>query len=267
MMDVNEYLTTLVKKLSVTKDEKEKIDNSINYLKGKIWERFQERLSKVEVFGSYDRGTSLSPAIDKNADVDILIIFKTNDYQPDTFLKHLNEFAGNLYKRSDVSPDHPAITIELNHVKFELVPAYWKERVFSDDDLMIPAPRNKEIKWIETEPQRLKEKLEAKNRKENQLITPLIILIKYLNYLYGKPYDSYIIEQFAVNLYYPENGLKNHLFEMINDMKTANQTQGQVALINELKLRRKNLLNLEKNGLTDYIEQELEKFLPMPQRL
>lgn len=65
MSDINSYLEALVKKLSVTKDEKDKIETSINYLKGKIWERFQDRLSKVEVFGSCDRGTSLSPSIDQ----------------------------------------------------------------------------------------------------------------------------------------------------------------------------------------------------------
>ena len=264
MSDINLYLATLAKKLSVTKEEREKIDTSINYLKGKVWERFQDRLDKVEVFGSYDRDTSLSPSIDQNADVDILVIFKTNDYQPNTFLNHLNEFAKNLYQRSDVSPDHPAITIELNHVKFELVPAYWEVNTFSDDDLMIPAPRNKEIKWIETEPQKLKEDLERKNNRENQMITPLVILVKYLNYLHGKPYDSYIIEQFAISRSYPDSGLKNYLYEIINDMTTNSQTEAQVAFVNELKLRRKNLLNLEKSGLTDYIEQELAKFLPMP---
>ena len=264
MSDINSYLATLAKRLSVTKEEREKIDTSINYLKGKIWERFQDRLSKVEVFGSYDRGTSLSPAIDQNADVDILVIFKTNDYQPNTFLNHLNEFAKNLYQRSDVSPDHPAITIELDHVKFELVPAYWEENTFSANDLMIPAPRNKEIRWIETEPQQLKEDLEAKNNMENQMITPLIKLIKYLNYRHGKPYDSYVIEKFAISRSYPDKELKNYLYEFINDLDTDDQTEMQIAFINELKLRRENLLNLEKNHLTDYIEQELQKFLPMP---
>lgn len=265
MSDINSYIEVLVNRLSITQDEKDKIDNSINYLKGKIWECFQDRLSKVEVFGSYDRGTSLSPRIDQNADVDILVIFKTKDYQPSTFLKHLNEFAENLYRRSDISPDHPAITVELSHVKFELVPAYWEVNTFSDDDLMIPAPRNKEIKWIETEPQKLKDALASKNNKEKQMITPLIKLVKYLNYLHGKSYNSFAIENFAISRSYPENGLKNYLYKFINDISTDRKTDDQITFINELKLRRKNLLHLEKGGLSDYIEQELAKFLPMPQ--
>lgn len=263
MADINTYLTTLAKKLSITKEEKEKIDKSISYLQGKIWERFQDRLQKVEVFGSYDRGTSLSPSIDTNADVDILVIFKTNDYQPDTFLKHLNEFANSIYPRSEVSPDHPTITIELDHVKFELVPSYLDKGVFSDD-IMIPAPRRKDIKWIETDPMDLKADLESKNNRENQMITPLIKFIKYLNYLHGKSYDSFVVEKFAISRSYPDKELKHYLFEFINDLSTDDQTDEQIAFVNELKTRRKNLMTLEKGNLTDYIEEELQKFFPMP---
>lgn len=263
MTDINTYLIALAKKLSITKEEKEKIDISISYLQGKIWEWFQNQLEKVEVFGSYDRGTSLSSSIDTNADVDMLVIFKTNDYQPDTFLKHLNEFAKSIYPRSEVSPDHPAITIELDHVKFELVPSYLDKGVFSDD-IMIPAPRKKEIKWIETDPMDLKAKLESKNNRENQMITPLIKFIKYLNYLHDTPYDSYVIEKFAISRSYPMNEMKHYLFEFINDLSTEDQTEQQLKFVNELKLRRKNLINIEKGGLTDYIDQEMQKLLPMP---
>lgn len=264
MTDINAYLTALEKKLSIGKEEKEKIDNSISYLEGKIWERFRDKLKKVEVFGSYDRGTSLSPSIDKGSDVDVLVIFKINEYQPNTFLKHLNEFAENLYPRSEVSPDHPAITIELNHVKFELVPAYWEINTFSSDDLMIPAPRNKEIKWIATDPMDLKSKLEGKNNRENQMITPLVKFIKYLNYLRNKPYDSYIIENYAISRRYPDSELKHYLYEFINELFTDDQNEQQVAFVNDLKAGRKNLINLENGNFTDYLDQELQKFLPMP---
>lgn len=264
MMDVNEYLTTLVKKLSVTKDEKEKIDNSVNYLKGKIWERFQDRLSKVEVFGSYDRGTSLSPSIDKNADVDLLIIFKTNDYQPDTFLKHLNEFAGNLYKRSDVSPDHPAITIELNHVKFELVPAYWKERVFSDDGLMIPAPRNKEIKWITTEPIEFKKQLEKKNKNNDQLILPIIRIFKYWNCLNNYPFTSFYLENFIITHSYSFcHNIRDYFFEVISDLNNTSFEKPLESHVQNLYKKRTRLLGMEKEKLMEYIEQELQTFIPL----
>jgi len=262
-MDVSEYLLKLSKAISVRKEEKEKIDNSISYLKGKIWERFQDRLRKVEIFGSYDRGTSLSPTIDTNADVDALVLFKTNDFQPDTFLKHLNEFANTIYPRSDVSPDHPAITIELNHVKFELVPSYLDEGVFSDD-IMIPAPRRKDLKWIETNPAELKADLLDKDSRENQMIIPLVKIIKYFNFRMGKPYDSFQIEKFAVSRRYPKDGLNNYLYEFIDDLSTSDQNDEQVAFVNELKLRRRNLINMEEANLSDYFEQELQKFLPMP---
>jgi predicted nucleotidyltransferase len=260
--DINTYLSKLSTKLSIQKDEKEKIDKSISFLIGKIWERFQDRLDKVEVFGSYDRGTALSQNFDKSSDVDILIIFKTNDYQPETFLKHLNELADKLYSRSDVSPDHPAITIVLDHVKFELVPAYWQSVFLSDDQLKIPAPRNKEIKWITTNPLKLKSDLNEKDSKENNMVTRLIKIIKYFNALNGKPYDSYVIEKFSISRSYPRKEMKDYFFEFINDLDTDDQTEIQQNFVKELKTRRQNLIALDKLNLIDYIELELQKFIP-----
>jgi len=266
MIDLNSYLTKLSKKLSVSPEEKIKIDKSIGFLTAKLWEHFQDRLLKVEVFGSYDRGTALSPSVDPNSDVDLMVIFKTNEYQPATFLKHLNEFADKKYSRSEVSPDHPAITVILEHVKFELVPAYWETYVLASDDLHIPAPRNKEVKWIVTDPAQFKKDLEYKNSRENNMITPMVQIIKYYNTLKGKPYDSFIIENFAVSRSYPCKDLKDYFFEFINDLRVDKaESDEQRNFISELKSRRENLMLLEKRNLNDYIEQELQKFIPIPE--
>jgi hypothetical protein len=129
---------------------------------------------------------------------------------------------------------------------------------------MIPAPRNKEIKWIATDPMDFKTKLEDKNGRENQMITPVIKFIKYLNFLHNKPYDSFIIENHAISRRYPENELKHYLYQFIDDLFTEDQNEQQVAFVNKLKSGRKNLINLEKGNFSDYIDQELQKFLPMP---
>ncbi len=262
MTDINSYLTKLAKQLTYTKEEKDKIDASYNYLEGKIFEHFRDKIDKVRVFGSYDRGTALPQSIDLKSDVDVMVIFKANQYQPNTVLKHLQEFADKIYPRSEVSPDHPAVTVVLRHTKFELVPAYWESVFLGSKELKIPAPRNKELKWITTEPDILKEKLIKKNNEENEMIIPLVKLMKYVNVLSGKPYESYRVDYHAIKHSYPKKEIKDYFFEFIDDMFTDEQTAEQVKFVQELKDKRKNILHLLSGNLEKYAIQELESFIP-----
>lgn len=263
MNEINTYLTELSKQLCCSKDVTDKIDNSYNYLEGKIFEHFRDRIERVQIFGSYDRGTYLPQSIDPYSDVDVMIIFKTNEFQPDTFLKHLREFADKIYPRSEVIPDHPAITVLLNHIRFELIPAYWEEHTFSADELKIPAPRNKELKWITTDPLQLKKDLNKKNVRENQMLIPLVKFIKYFNALNGKLFNSFLIEEFAISRSYPDNELKDYLFEFINDLNTKDLSETQIKFVQELKMRRKNLITLDKGNMPEYAIQELQKVFPL----
>ncbi|MBS1508196.1 MAG: nucleotidyltransferase domain-containing protein [Bacteroidetes bacterium] len=260
---IDSHLSKLVKQLTIDKIKKETIDNSFEILKGKIWAQYQDRVKSVELFGSYQRGTKLPQSVDNNSDVDILVIFKSNDFQPATLLKHLYQFADSQYSRSDVTTDHPTVVIEMTNVRFEIVPAYWEEHTFLSDELKIPAPRNKELKWITTEPHELKLELDEKNKDENNLITPLIKLIKYYNAQRGRPFDSYLIEHHAIKLDYDGETLKDYLFTFIEELDTDNATSQQAKFVEELKLRRKNILTLEESKMEDYAIQELNKFLPL----
>src|ERR1700733_2233309 len=121
-MEINHFLEILANKLAIDPTRKSKIDVSVENLKSKIWGFFQEKLQEVSIFGSYDRQTLIFE--DKDADIDILIVFKKNEFQPQTYLNQVREFAKNVYPRSEVYPDFPTITVELDHIKFELVPAY-----------------------------------------------------------------------------------------------------------------------------------------------
>ena len=263
MMDIDSYLNKLVKQLSIDKPRRDAINNSVDVLKGKIWAEYRERISSVEIFGSYDRGTELPQSIDDKSDVDILVIFKSNDFQPATLLKQLYQFADDSYNRSDVLTDHPTVVIEMTKVRFEVVPAYFESSFWNGDELKIPAPRNKELKWITTEPQKLKEKLVEKNSEENQLIIPLIKLIKYFNVKQGRPYDSFLIEHHAIKRDYDGETLKDYLFKFIEDLRTDDANEEQKKFITELRLRRNDLMTLQKGSMNDYAILELQKFLPL----
>ena len=132
-MDINTYLTTLAKKLVIDPDSKKKIEVSISHLKENMWGLFQDRLVEVAVFGSFDRETFIES--DTEADVDILVNFKQKEFQPDTYLKQIRELCNKKYSRSDIYPDHPTIVIDMEHIKFEIVPSY----NYSSDTVKIPA--------------------------------------------------------------------------------------------------------------------------------
>ena len=159
-------------------------------------------------------------------------------------MKQLYQFADNSYSRSDVLTDHPTVVIEMTKVRFEVVPAYIENSIWNGDELKIPAPRNKELKWIKTEPQRLKEKLEEKNSEENQFITPLIKL-------------------HAIACNYYRGTLKDYFFKFIESLRTGDADEEQKKFIAELQLRRNNLMTLQKGNMSNYAILELQKFLPL----
>jgi tRNA nucleotidyltransferase (CCA-adding enzyme) len=168
MTDVNRYLTDLVDKLRLNKAEKDKIEAEFDKLDSKLWGHFRRKLKDVQIFGSYDRGTMLSTAIHKEPDIDVLIIFKEKQFKPQTYLTQLQQFAESGYSRSEIFQSSPAISIERNLVRFELVPAYF------DDPLKIPAPKIAAPDWISTNPVEFKSSLAAKNGNNSELITPLV---------------------------------------------------------------------------------------------
>ena len=138
-----------------------------------------------------------------------------------------------------------------------------KTYFFQNDELKIPAPRNKESKWITTNAEKSKNELLERHKQENELIIPLIKVIKYFNTLQGKPYDSYIIERFAISRSYQAQNLRDYFLKFINDLNPNEQTEEQKKFILELKSRKENLLALEKRNLSDYIELEMQKFIPL----
>ena len=84
-MDINTYYTELANALIFSTDKRERIDKSIDFFKKEIWGQFQDRLVEVVVFGSYSRDTIIRK--DDEADVDMVVIYKTREVQPDTYLK------------------------------------------------------------------------------------------------------------------------------------------------------------------------------------
>jgi predicted nucleotidyltransferase len=258
MIDSNTYLNNLDKYLTLDTNEKEKIDKSIGFIKQKLWGIFQDRLFEVKVFGSYAKDTFISK--DEDADVDILVTFKSKDFQPQTYLNQIKSFAADNYPRSNIYPDHPTIAIELEHIKFEIVPAIF----VSTEEVRIPAPRTKELKWITSNPTRIQTKLNQKDKDNKGFIKPAIRIMKYWNHLNGKPFSSFDIEKQLVNKSYDSlKDLKDYFHSCSYSLTDIATTIEQKKFVEVIKERRRRLRILETHNIPEYIETELSTILPL----
>ena len=258
MVDSNQYLTSLSQKLIFDPIKKDKVELSIARLTKNLWGHFQDRLASVEVIGSFDRETIISE--DKNSDVDIIVVFKQKEVKPDTYLNQLKAFCKTVYPSSEIYQDYPTIVIDMEHVKFEIVPSFF----VTDSVKKIPAPRAKEFSWINTSPKEFKNSVDAKDRNNKNLIKPLIRIFKYWNFLNDKAFSSYEIEKLLISKSYTSISLKDYFISGINVLTENANTDAQKKVCAALREHRRRLRILEENKIPEYVEPELQAFIPLP---
>lgn len=173
-MSVNSYLQSLGSTLVVTSNEKNSITTSINTIKCRLESYFGDDVIDKIVFGSYTRETILPRKADENSDIDLMVIFKNpNNYKPQSFLNRLKKFAEVRYSTSEIYQSSPTIVLELNHIKFELVPAYIQYGIYC-------IPKNSS-EWMYTNPNSFNDKLIECNKNNSYKIKPIVRLIKHWN--------------------------------------------------------------------------------------
>lgn len=124
-MTVLSFLSNLSRRLVLSGDEKCSIAVSLNMMHShfKNWDHSCYVINKFH-FGSYQRETILPRWADADSDVDFMVVFNNPyNYQPQTFLNWLRAFAESKYPLSFKRQSFPTVVVELNHIKFEIVPA------------------------------------------------------------------------------------------------------------------------------------------------
>jgi hypothetical protein len=265
-MTVDEYLMRLIARLKLGPEDSKQYNVSIEYLKSKLWGEFQGSLDSVDVIGSFDRETMLNTSVNIEPDIDVLIVFKKNQFKSQTYLSQFQRFAEKNYANSEVFQSHPTIAVGMNHVRFELIPSY-RDSGGLTSSVNIPAPRRTDLNWIKSDPYGFKGDLDSKNSNNNMMITPIILLLKYWNVLNGKLFSSYFLEEFCVvnRSYMTCNKISEYFYEIINDLANSQSKfdDNQNKIISLLYERRRRLIVLEKNNMADYVETEFSQFLPM----
>lgn len=174
IMSINSYLDSLASDLVLSSSEDDKIEGSVSTLKTRLTLYFGSEVTEKKVFGSYDRGTILPRKADDDSDVDLMVVFKNpNNYLPQSFLNRLKTFAEKYYSRSEIYQSFPTIVLELNHIKFELVPAYNSYGTYYIPD----GPS----RWIWTDPDTTKDKVVESNRSNSYKLKPVLRLMKHWN--------------------------------------------------------------------------------------
>jgi len=259
-MSVLTHLNDTSSKLVLSASEKASIDKSISTIKKRLNEYFGSNINEHLQFGSSTRGTILPRKADAHSDIDYMIVFdNTDDFKPQTFIDRLKRFAEAKYATSEITQSHPTVVLTLNHIKFDLVPAYknWWGTVH------IPAPSSSYKDWISTDPNGFNEDLTTKNQDNLSLIKPMIRLVKYWNAQNGFVYDSFLLEKSMVaNNYYTCTNLKEYFFEAINDLSTYNLPQYKTDKVERAKTIVANTKAYEAEGMPASAEEEVKKINP-----
>ena len=193
-MSVNAHLNAVAQECYVRDDERAGIDRSISHIYGELGHSFGDQLKNVLVFGSYARGTILPRKADRDSDVDLLVVFRDASHRPQTYLNRLRAFVGQRYSRSEVKQANPTIQLDLNHIRFELVPAI--ETIWSPFN--IPAPASGYEDWLGTDPVEFNSDLVEANRANRDLVKPVVRVLKRWNAVRGYPFASYDLERQVV---------------------------------------------------------------------
>ena len=219
-MSVLSYLKQIASEAVLTGEEEDSIKTSISTLRKRLYNFFYKEGIIIKddfMFGSYMRETILPRNMDNNSDIDYMIIFKDALYEPQTYINRLKKFVENSYSTSEIYQSRPSVVLELNHIKFDLVPAVIKGLFF--EELYIP---NNSGGWQSTDAKRFNNKLTEKNKDNKSLIKPAIRLVKYWNAVNDYIFESYLLEKRIVKLdffpfFYGYN-LRYYFFKIIESL-------------------------------------------------
>lgn len=261
-MSVLSYLDFVASKLELSYDEKVSIDTSISTLVTRLenYDINGDIIDKYK-FGSFDRGTILPRVYDSDSDVDYMVVFKEPfKVQPQSRLNWLKRFAEEKYSRSEIHQDYPTIALELNHIRFELVPAVEME---SSYNLQIPAPHSSYLQWIYTNPSEQARLTEDADRRTKGVFRKLVRIMKYWNIKNGRIYSSYQLEQSLSKLVYFGENLEDMFYYAVKYLPTIGLSDTERGKVDELKNKVETVKRLHDSGLEPLADLLIRQIIPM----
>lgn len=261
-MSVRSHLKSVANSLYISRDsnEYESIDTSIETIERRLNLYFDNKMEKGVQFGSSTRGTMLPRSADPNSDVDYMVIFNNEDkYKPQTFMDRLRRFAEKYYSRSEIRQSHPTVVLELNHIMFDLVPAY-------DDfwsGLKIPAPNSDYKEWISTDPKGFKQELTRLNKESGYTLKRAIRLVKYWNARKERVYTSFELEKrTARNTYLFADNIWEYFKKAMEALDKFGLPSYKKRKVRAAQQRVADAKSALRNGNTAKAERKIRKVVP-----
>ena len=258
-MSVLTYLENRASNAVLSALEKTSISTSIATLSSRLSTYFTNQgdgLIEKFQFGSSTRGTILPRAMDARSDIDYMIVFEKGGFNPQTYLDRLKRFAEQRYATSEIYQSSPTVVLELNHIKFDLVPALrqW--------GTIYRIPSNV-LSWQDTNPNDFNSTLETANKSNLYLLKPTIRLAKLWNAANGYIFDSYSFEKWitGLNFYYCANQ-KDYLFHVFGSMSTTQDTSWRSDKVKRAKEIIARTKEYEAKDMPASAEQEVKKLIP-----
>lgn len=256
-MSVISYLDTRASGAVLSADEQSSINTSIATIKARLNSYFGTALSEQLRFGSSTRGTILPRRMDQHSDIDYMIVFAQAGAVPQTYLDRLRRFAEQHYSTSDIKQSSPSLVLQLNHIKFDLVPAL---NLWATTYQIPDGPSS----WQSTNPNDFNSKLEALNQKELYKIKPMIRLFKFWNAQADYVFDAYSLEKhLADRSYMFANNIRDYLFTAFDSVDLGSeQAQWRKDRLKRAKDLIAEVRSLERNGYPNLAEAEVKKLIP-----
>jgi hypothetical protein len=254
-MSVLSFLTNTASSAVLSATEQSSIATSITTLQSRMSLHFDSgAIAQHFRFGSSTRGTILPRSMDEKSDVDYMVVFSDTSATPQTYLNRLKAFVERRYGSSEIYQSSPTIVLELNHIKFDLVPA-------TKTWLGEPQIPNGSGGWMTTNPNDFNATLEAKNKEHKSLIKPAIRLFKYWNATAGFPFQSFEMEKWVCGLsFWFLANQKDYFLAVIENLNTSTSYSQWVN--NEIT-RAKNIVanvrQYEKDEMPVSAENEIKK--------
>lgn len=239
--------------LSIT--ERSSIATSVTTLQSRLNSYFDTGVSGHFMFGSYTRGTILPRSMDARSDVDYMVVFVDDGNLPQAYLNRLKRFAEAKYATSELFQSTPSIVLELNHIKFELVPALanWLS------GYKIPDGANG---WQSTDPTAFNKTSSDKNTREGSHLKPVVRLAKLWNARNGYVFSSYLLEKTITDqFFFLCSNQRDYLFAVFDNMAVPTDTQWRRDKVERAKKIVAETRAYEAGGYPALAEAEIKKLI------
>ena len=200
-MNINSILSNFAQQelvLARSSIERNRIDSSLTQLEKVISSKLN--IKQFIRFGSYTRNTILPRKYYSKSDIDLMVVFNTANgvMTSGTYRKYILDVLSYAYPNSISKKDFPVIKLQLNHIMFDVVPAYSEDSFWGGRNYYIPDSGNG---WRLTVPNDINDELANKNQSYGgNIIRQVIRLCKHWNASAGYPLESYLMEKEIVNL-------------------------------------------------------------------